>query len=606
MFSSFWIESSSKHSLHLGLPASSRLLQGDEAPGRQEAAEPRRSIHQQLQQQQQQQQQQQGVTSTNNSSGKKQQQAAPAAASSTISSKQQQAALTAATAASSTNSSNCSKQQQAASPTAASQQQQLASISKQQQALLTSALTAAARTAAVRTAARSSKQHAAACGCSECWDGSLPRGPFILLLLVNLNLSTAACGQQSASAGGERAPPLSSTTQQSAAGAAGGAPVGPPPNTGAPSAHSLEAYVMGEAPLITETTSYPYGLTLPISLKTGNAADLHQSVELVRVMRHKGVYETAAGARQREVVLTELSKMVSDWIYECGLEQGLDAAEARQAGGKIFTFGSYRLGVATPGSDIDALCVSPRHVTRDAFFSVFLAKLQQDPRIDKITPVPDAYTPVLKFSFSGVEIDLLFARLALRCIPSSWVGLEPDSVLKHTDEKTARSLNGNRVADMILKLVPNKMVFRTALRFIKHWAKVRGVYSNVLGYLGGISWAILVARCCQLYPNFPPNLIIQRFFTVYTQWSWARSPVCLCKIKEPQATEGLTNFRVWNPQLYVQTGGPPKPRGGGPPLIRLKLGETSCLMLLNPWIISHSPNTFLNYKYSPNPKLYVE
>lgn len=309
---------------------------------------------------------------------------------------------------------------------------------------------------------------------------------------------------------------------------------------------------MGETPHITQASPYPYGITRPISLKIATTADLHQSVELVRVLRHKGVYETAAGARQRELVLAELNKIVTEWIYETGIEQGLDSAEAREAGGKIFTFGSYRLGVATPGSDIDALCVSPKHVTRDAFFTVFLAKLQQDPRVERITPVPDAYTPVLKFCFSGVEIDLLFARLAVRCVPNSWVGLEADSVLKHTDEKTARSLNGNRVADMILKLVPNKMVFRTALRFIKHWAKVRGVYSNVLGYLGGISWAILVARCCQLYPNFPPNLIIQRFFTVYTQWSWARSPVCLCKIKDPQATEGLANFRVWNPQLYVQ------------------------------------------------------
>ncbi|XP_026191002.1 poly(A) polymerase type 3 [Cyclospora cayetanensis] len=309
---------------------------------------------------------------------------------------------------------------------------------------------------------------------------------------------------------------------------------------------------MGDTPFVMQASPYPYGITRPISLKTPTTADLHQSVELVRVLRHKGVYETAAGARQRELVLAELNKIVSEWIYESGIEQGLDPAEAREAGGKIFTFGSYRLGVSTPGSDIDALCVSPKHVTRDAFFTVFLAKLQQDPRVEKITPVPDAYTPVLKFCFSGVEIDLLFARLALRCIPSSWVGLEADSVLKHTDEKTARSLNGNRVADMILKLVPNKSVFRTALRFIKQWAKARGVYSNVLGYLGGISWAILVARCCQLYPNFPPNLLIQRFFTVYTQWCWARSPVCLCKISEPQPAEGLTNFRVWNPQLYAQ------------------------------------------------------
>jgi len=46
----------------------------------------------------------------------------------------------------------------------------------------------------------------------------------------------------------------------------------------------------------------------------------------------------------------------------------------------------------------------------------------------------------------------------------------------------------------------------------------RGVYSNALGYLGGVSWAMLVARTCQLYPNAAASTIVHKFFFVFEKW----------------------------------------------------------------------------------------
>ncbi|VDK55176.1 unnamed protein product, partial [Gongylonema pulchrum] len=43
-----------------------------------------------------------------------------------------------------------------------------------------------------------------------------------------------------------------------------------------------------------------------------------------------------------------------------------------------------------------------------------------------------------------------------------------------------------------------------------------GFYSNIVGFLGGISWANLVARICQLYPNAAPSKLVQKFFILET------------------------------------------------------------------------------------------
>ena len=78
------------------------------------------------------------------------------------------------------------------------------------------------------------------------------------------------------------------------------------------------------------------------------------------------------------------------------MERGLSEAAANAAGGKIFTFGSYRLGVHAPGSDIDTLCVVPKHVSREDFFETFESMLKELEGATEVSVSPILFLPCLQ------------------------------------------------------------------------------------------------------------------------------------------------------------------------------------------------------------------
>uniref|UniRef100_A0A665UIB7 polynucleotide adenylyltransferase n=1 Tax=Echeneis naucrates TaxID=173247 RepID=A0A665UIB7_ECHNA len=285
-----------------------------------------------------------------------------------------------------------------------------------------------------------------------------------------------------------------------------------------------------------------YGITSAISLAPPREIDHQYTKKLCDAMKPFGVFEDEEELNHRLAVLGKLNNFVKEWIAEISELKNLPPSAISCVGGKIFTFGSYRLGVHTKGADIDALCVAPRHVERSDFFQSFFEKLKQHEEIKDLRAVEDAFVPVIKFKFDGIEIDLLFARLALQSIPDN-LDLRGDSILRNLDIRCIRSLNGCRVTDEILYLVPNKENFRLTLRAIKLWAKRRGIYSNMLGFLGGVSWAMLVARTCQLYPNAVAATLVHKFFLVFSKWEWP-NPVLL---KQPE--DSNLNLPVWDPRV---------------------------------------------------------
>lgn len=103
------------------------------------------------------------------------------------------------------------------------------------------------------------------------------------------------------------------------------------------------------------------------------------------------------------------------------------------------------------------------------YFPELLEKMSPDGAVQESTPVQDAYVPIVKMIYQGINIDLIYVHLSITSV-SPTVDLTDNTLLRGLDDTDLRSINGVRVTDEILQLVPNTKAFRQALRAVKLWA----------------------------------------------------------------------------------------------------------------------------------------
>ncbi|XBI58508.1 hypothetical protein VPH35_039730 [Triticum aestivum] len=266
-----------------------------------------------------------------------------------------------------------------------------------------------------------------------------------------------------------------------------------------------------------------------------DAGGPRSSSHLENLLREAGLYETSDELAAREDVLRDLEAIVDRWVKRVTAHRGFPDGMAEQATALLIPFGSYRLGVHGRGSDIDALVVGPSYIDRDHdFFAVLGGVLAETEAVTELQPVPRAHVPVIKMRFRGVQVDLLYASVCLPVVPRD-LDLRDRSVFRGMDLASARSLNGVRVADELLRLVPDAGAFR-AWRLLQRD-----------GFLGGVGWAILVAHVCQLYPNAAPSMLVPRFFKIFAQWKWP-NPILLREIEHDDGGELALRLPVWDPR----------------------------------------------------------
>ncbi|KAH0469950.1 hypothetical protein IEQ34_001508 [Dendrobium chrysotoxum] len=271
-----------------------------------------------------------------------------------------------------------------------------------------------------------------------------------------------------------------------------------------------------------------------------------------RFMAGEGWMSSPEEEKKRKKVMEELKQIVLSWIRKVAWQRRLPKDIIARTSATILAYGSYGLGVYGPESDIDALCIGPYFASlevsfalhfgsviwdtlkgsypfsvftlQDDFFTVLHGMLQSRSEVSELHCVKTAKVPLMRFKFNGISIDFPYAQLRVVSVPADVNIFDPCLVIP--DETSQRSFSGLRVNQRILQLVPNLKHFQAMLRCIKLWALRRGLYSNLLGFFGGIHLAILAAFVCLRYPNASISALITLFFETFSNWPWP-NPVIL-------------------------------------------------------------------------------
>ena len=213
---------------------------------------------------------------------------------------------------------------------------------------------------------------------------------------------------------------------------------------------------------MSDPSSKQWGLTPPISTALPTAGDTAQNAAMVEELKRQNNYEAPAETQKRQQTLQLLQSVTVEFVKEVSRRKQYPESHLGQFGGRIYPYGSYRLGVFGPGtfipfrellvtrltccagSDIDTLVVAPKHVHRDDFFEVYPTVLRTLARdaVGSLTAVPDSFVPIIKLELNQIDIDLIFVSIVTKpSIPIS-LELKDNKLLDGLDQAGIRAITG--------------------------------------------------------------------------------------------------------------------------------------------------------------------
>lgn len=266
-------------------------------------------------------------------------------------------------------------------------------------------------------------------------------------------------------------------------------------------------------------------LVVPVHLRKA-PSPLSEPSSVKECLANLGVLPTEADISRRKTALESLKKALQ-------FDSSPNSSSAQQPSVIIVPVGSYALGVWTSASDMDILCIGPFSST--TFFALATQRLRkahsQDIRI--LRRVKANTGLMLELQVHSIKMDLQYcpAGAVAQNFPQV-LTLPASDPIWSLSPQTLSKLKALRDVDYLRRSISDLGSFRTAHRFIKTWAKSRGIYTARFGFLGSIHISILLTRVHKLLAlnstagsSVSVPDLLTAFFGHYATFNWEKDLV---------------------------------------------------------------------------------
>ncbi|CAF0847328.1 unnamed protein product [Brachionus calyciflorus] len=232
----------------------------------------------------------------------------------------------------------------------------------------------------------------------------------------------------------------------------------------------------------------------------------------------------------------------------------------------LIHIGSYQLGVKS--NDLDLCLIKSKNSNTENLTEKLKNQMIYDDKFHLIRPINDAIVPIIEIELkesdflSGVDVQIYEIDTNVDKIESYYydnLNFMTNLNLPYVKLFALSAIFENQ---NLKKYVQYYKDFQIVLSFVKYWAKCRGIYGKAFGYLGGISWSLMVVVFLRRnFSLFVHELeldmsserlekILFEFFKFYSEWNWNRA-VSILDIE--YVGEILEKNEQKSPMMILQT-----------------------------------------------------